>query len=140
MTTLILALVFLPLVILASLRLTRLITTDWLGEWLIVAPIKRWAWRFEGPELQRRSEALPRAATLELVTEYDPSDPFTWQAKFAKGLDCPFCVGYWVGSAVLVITTAAVLYGAEALVVAWGVLLGTFALNYLVGHVSNKID
>ena len=28
---------------LATARLTRLITSDWLGEWHIVRPLKRWA-------------------------------------------------------------------------------------------------
>lgn len=147
MMPLTLAALFLPLVILATLRLTRLITTDWLGEWVIVAPIKRWAVR---AVMQKAAtvgaaphelEWLETKATRDDVILWGCAEQTNiWQARLAKGLDCPFCVGYWLGSGVVVLTAAVILWTHEVVIFWWGVLLFTLALNYVVGHVSKKID
>lgn len=137
----------LAIVALATLRLTRLSTSDWLGEWAFVRPAKAWANKAEAAELERRTaeiHALPEGAPMP-AWALDGSgdarselDPFTWQAKLVKGLDCPFCVGFWLGGLVLLgeVTIARV----PVLGALWRFGLSMLALNYVVGHVSKRID
>lgn len=87
---------------LATARLIRLVTTDQLGDALIVQPAKRWA----------ISRDDPRA--IELV----------------DGLECPACVGFWLGWLVLLLPKNRVTRS----------LLRALALNYVVLHVSSRID
>lgn len=137
MTPLMLAALFLPLVVLATLRLTRLITTDWLGEWLIVAPAKHWAVELDSsPQLLAIDYDMSAKDVWNLI---DWTEPVGWRARLVKGLDCPFCVGFWIGLVVLNVT-ALVIIAPMWVVVTWGLLLGSLALNYLTGHVSSKID
>jgi hypothetical protein len=141
MTPLLLALLFLPLVLLATLRMTRLLTTDWLGEWLIVGPLKNWA-------VRSSTEILSAFGTIEAKQALDKGIErkelldmqLDWRAKLVKGFDCPFCVGYWIGAVLLVITACVVLWPVEWVAVSWALFLGTFALNYIVGHVGSRID
>jgi hypothetical protein len=139
------------LVVLATARLTRFITRDWVGEWTIVRPVKSWASSHERRELERRSEVLRARREVEfdrlvhddadVFPPYSEHDPFTWQAKLATGLDCPFCVGFWVGGAVIAgeaITGAS--RAPRVLRAAWSGILAALALNYLVGHLSHRLD
>lgn len=124
---------------LAALRLTRLTTTDDLGEWLYVARLKRWAARREVPadihdELEKRlAQEIDRGETVA-----NPPARWGWRSKLVKGLDCPFCVGFWIGAAVLlaelVTRRIPVLRGL------WSFAAGALALNYVTGHVSKRID
>ncbi len=147
--------------ILATLRLTRFVTTDTLGEWLFVGKAKAWAGRYEQLEILQRITAEeyrrdndPKVkpenhrymthdgreiTAAEFVTQdYDPHDPWTWQAKLVKGLDCPFCVGFWIGAGVLL--SLAIARAVPPLLPLWRLALGAFALNYVTGHVSARID
>lgn len=92
----------------ATVRLTRLVTTDSLGEHLIRTPAERWAARHP---------------------EHD------WKVA---GLYCPFCAGYWLGAAVLV-AHAATSNSPRARGL-WRLGAATLALNYVVGHVSARLD
>lgn len=58
----------------ATMRLTRLVTGDDLGVWWVQEPAEGWV-------------------------EAHPGHP---AGKYAAGLGCPACVGYWVGVGVLV--------------------------------------
>lgn len=135
----------LALVTLATARLTRFVTTDWLGEWWLVRPAKRWAQRHEAPIVDRDGNGLPeygddhrtRAAVAHTL-EQEPDPDNGWRSKLVHGLDCPFCVGFWIGGAVLV--GEAVTRRAPRLRGAWTLALGALALNYIVGHVSSRID
>ncbi len=122
------------LALLAALRATRFITSDSLGEWWIVGPLKRWAIRHERPE----------SAGLEWYGAENaspvPTPPSEWgpRSKAVKGLDCPFCVGFWI-------TVAAVLLAALAdrgprRRAAFRLLAGAVGANYVVGHISSRID
>ena len=125
---------------LATARLSRFLTTDKLGDWLIVRPAQAWAIRHEGappPE--------PEFVTREGVTLTNPNYPGQvvdeengWRSKLVAGLECPFCVGFWLGAGVLAADAALPERG-----VARGVFdLGTraLALNYVVGHTSSRLD
>lgn len=147
------ALLFLPLVILATLRLTRLVTSDWLGEWMIIRPAKAWAAEPEHEAVKQLRARLdfidnlpiapgPRATVVEGTWRRDAAEgnPFSWQARLVKGLECPFCVGYWIGLAILVVTTFLLWLAPAGIVLIWGLLLGSLGLNYLVGHTSSRLD
>ena len=125
---------------LAALRLTRLVTSDKLGEWTMVGPAKRWAWRYDRPA------GLSDAAAKLDPNNYDyaeesattPLASWGWRSKLVSGLDCPFCVGFWIGGVVLLAEIATrrvpVLRGL------WSFAAGMLALNYVTGHVSKRID
>lgn len=131
---------------LATLRLTRFSTSDWLGEWTIVGPAKRWAARHEAAVLEQASQALrehgdapePGAVLPSMLDEYDSDNPWTWQAKLVKGLDCPFCVGFWLGALVLLAEIVAPRIPIVRHL--WRFAAGALALNYVTGHVSARID
>lgn len=118
------------LAVLATLRLTRFVTTDWLGEWWLVGPAKTWAKRAE-----RVYIAGPHPPLSEMAL---PDNPRSWQGKLVKGLDCPFCVGFWIGAAVLLSLT--LVRAVPPLLPIWRLVMGAFALNYVVGHVSHTLD
>lgn len=97
----------LVLLVLATLRVTRLVTTDSVGQWWLVIPVSRRA------------------------------NQTKW-ARYAEGLTCPFCVGFWIG--VVAVSLVWLLGGLGDMPVWWRYLAGAFALNYVVGHVSGRLD
>lgn len=103
------------LMILASARVTRFLTTDWLGEWLVVQPLKK-------------------------AVDWDDSVDMhygTPAQKAVTGLDCPHCVSFW--STLLVLALASLpLQG--FLGKARDILIGSLAGSYVVGHLSETLD
>jgi len=127
------------LLALTALRLTRFITSDHLGEWWIVGPLKRWAARREAPaHLRDRLEAEIAEAIEREAPQFNPPHGWGWRSKLVKGLDCPFCVGFWIGGAVLLAEVAT--RHTPLLRGVWTFVAAAFALNYAVGHVSKRID
>jgi hypothetical protein len=112
------------LLVLATLRLTRLVTTDDLGEWLIVGPAYRWARIYDRDGVS--------------------AAPETWRQRLVSGLTCPHCVGFWIGSSLLLILTLTGGpghdQGASTAHTLWEFVTGAFALSYLVGHISARLD
>ncbi len=104
------------LVALATARLTRFVTTDSLGEWLIRKPAYRWA---------------------KYDPEYAPEEGNRRQ-EIVSGLDCPYCVGTWVGYSVL--ASWGLARHNKNTHRAWRFVAGGLALNYVIGHVSSRID
>lgn len=122
----------------ATLRLTRLVTTDWLGEWWMLRPAKRWSAKYETVAVTRLVLAASDAEVEELQSRIESGDKFSWQGRLVKGLSCPFCVGFWLGLAVIIGSlTLGTLPGIQ---IAWWSVLGALALNYAVGHLSSRID
>lgn len=151
-------LVRLALVILSTLRLTRFVTSDWLGEWTISGPAHRWAAKYEGEAIERSQAdwlGRDRDGVSYPVSDdgvyseswlagwqywYDKTGPISKQARLVKGLDCPFCVGFWIGGLILlgeVLTRTKPLRWARPL---WTFGLAMLSLNEVVGHVSSRID
>lgn len=95
--------------VLASARLSRLVVTDDLGKWWIKEPIDR---------------AMDRYA--------DTAEAEPWWWKYRSGLDCPFCVGFWLGAATL--TARAVLPRKV-----WLAGAGALALNYAASHIGARL-
>ncbi len=82
--------------VLAAKRVTRLVTTDWIGEWAVVRPAKKWAYDREGSvDVHLEPVILPDG---QLV---DPTKRFL-RTKAVSGLDCEWCVGVWAAALVAV--------------------------------------
>lgn len=130
---------------LAVARATRFVTTDKLGEWLVTGPLVRWAWRKEGSRVVDAEE-------LQLIVNWRPGMPplplpdpgLGWRSKLVNGADCPFCWGFWialVGVALeLAIPHSTASRSGQALRGAWKAGKAAFALNYVTGHVSKRLD
>lgn len=104
----------------ASVRLSRAVTTDTIG--LVVRePAHRWANRhdhfFVGDELWSRNG---------------------WRTHLVDGLECPFCVGFWIGLGVVVLRVA--VDDRPKAVKAWRTVAAALTMNYAVGHVSSRMD
>lgn len=95
--------------LLATLRLTRLVTTDSLGERLLQQPAERWA---------------------NAHSPVNSNGDLPWRMELVSGLYCPYCVGFWIGLAVLVLPDVRPVR----------LLLRGLALNYVVGHVAEELD
>lgn len=129
------------LVALATARATRFFTADKLGEWAIVGPLKRWAWR-------RESTADPAVlAQLEEVFERDlregkpqesPAAHYGWRSKLVGGLDCGYCLSPWIFGGLLIGSAIASRVPGLRHVFSW--LLTTLAGSYVVGHTWNRLD
>lgn len=117
---------------LATARLTRFFTSDKLGEWLIVGRVKRWAAQIESP-------VTPPA--LGEVDPYPTPEPhWGWRSKLVSGLDCAACIGFWLGALVLLAEALTTRTPLRILRPLWKFIASAFALNYVVFHVSSRID
>jgi hypothetical protein len=127
--------------ILATCRLTRFITTDWLGEWTICIPLRRWANGKELPLPNPQGWRVPlsvsdQAQVDEMVR--GPVEPANgWRSKLVSGLDCSFCVGFWVGLTAIVVDIMPLPAPLRWLRAR---LLEALALNYVTAHISKRID
>ena len=98
-------------------RLTRLVVVDDIGLWWLRGPLSAWAW------------SRPQNGRLG------------WRAKLVTGFSCPFCVGFWIGAAVLgslALVGGPDSYGHGASVWRW--IAGVFTLNYIVAHIGSRLD
>jgi hypothetical protein len=119
----------LALILLGALRLTRFITSDKLGYWWVVQPARRWA---------MYGTALYHSPAEVIEAEWEGGAPTTPRQRLVSGLDCPFCVGFWLGALALVGT---LLIGRVPVLGAlWRLGLGALGLNYIVGHISARLD
>jgi hypothetical protein len=123
------------LALLAALRATRFITSDTLGEWTIVGPVKRWAHRHESGATEQ-GQAEDAVLYGQPVPSPDPRNG--WRSKMVKGLDCPFCIGFWFTA--LAVVGAALANRGPRRRAAFQVAAGAFGANYLTGHVSARLD
>lgn len=134
----------------SAARLTRFFTTDTLGEWL-TQPAREWSQVRESEQrvrtwatLQEQLQHQDRLTLQEqvrhdrLVEEMSEDDPISWQARLISGLDCPFCVGTWVS--LVVIGSYALTRRSPQARLAWRVVAGALATNYLTAHVNSRLD
>lgn len=87
------------LVIGTTMRLTRLVVTDDLGQWWVKDPLD--AWMHQHPP-SSPWEDTKRSNPMEDMRQVagGESKRMRWH-QYLGGLECPFCVGFWVGAAVL---------------------------------------
>lgn len=98
-----------PLAILASARLSRLVVTDDLGKWWVKEPVDR---------------------AMDLAAETMEVEPWWW--RYRSGLDCPWCVGFWLGGLLLL--------GHLLLPrTVWRGVAGALALNYASTHLGSRL-
>lgn len=124
---------------LASLRATRFVTSDWLGEWTIGARAKRWANRreaFVDDDIRLADRATQDRELGKMPVDVENG----WRSKLVHGLDCPFCVGFWLGALVLAGEALFRFTPLRVLRPVWTFALAVAGLNYVVGHVSSRID
>lgn len=98
------------LIVGATARLTRVIVADDIGEWLFKEP---------------------------LSTLLDPVNARHY-ARYLSGLNCPHCVGYWIGVGVL---ASYVLCRRSSITIAlWRFIASTLTLNTIVVVAGREID
>lgn len=117
----------------AAARLTRLVVADEIGQWWVKDPIdaaaQRWYER-ETTKVESRRNALRRMGHGEdLVLDRVPDLEQPWWWKYRSGLDCPFCVGFWIGVGVL----------ATRKVPGWKFAASALTLNYVAAHVGVRL-
>lgn len=138
------------LILLTTLRLTRFITTDTLGGWLIADPAHEWADSHEARyraarehtiNLMRQDHPDADPQLEDWLNKYaatlDDDGPLSWQARLVSGLDCPYCVGFWIGVGVISSYLIARRTGTMTM---WRTAVSTLALNYVVGATAARID
>lgn len=150
----ILAIAFTIILVLGgTLRLTRFITSDTLGGWLIRDRALLWGKQRETSYrtavlqvLERlyseRDSLTPAAARMlnKLEGQLGEDEPMSPAMRLVSGLYCPFCVGFWVGFAMILLTLGVIVLSVTWLSIAWYVALGALTLNYIAGHISARLD
>jgi hypothetical protein len=117
----------LALVVIATARLIRFVTEDSLGYWWVVEPVRAWANVHDNPDIERGS-----------MGSYEEPQPWRgWRSKVASGIDCRWCVGFWIGVLVLVgEVTLGRIPGVRHL---WTFALAALALNSVANGVGKGI-
>lgn len=114
---------------LAAARLTRFVTRDTLGGWLIREPIARAMQNYAQAALTKHQrEGRPG----------HPTQPWWW--KYEVGLHCKWCVGFWLAAGTLITEKATRGTCARPVIRTIG---GALALNYVTAHLetlSEKIE
>ena len=114
---------------LAAARLTRFVTRDTLGGWLIREPIARAMQNYAQQTAQRHQrEGRPG----------HPQKPWWW--KYEVGLHCKWCVGFWLCAATITVEKATRGTCVRPLMRTLG---GALALNYVTAHLetlSEKLE
>jgi hypothetical protein len=132
------------LVVLATARLIRLVITDDVGLWLVRRPAQSWAHYHDTPIPYPDGVTVHPGPTYEqrvfrdrYLSEHEPDPANGWRSKLYSGLECPFCVGFWIGVFVLGFLALA---GGPGHLPEWSrYALGTLALNYVVAHAMSRL-
>lgn len=134
----------------ATMRLTRVIVSDDIGQWWIKDPLDAW---MHGHSARDAAPTLPEVCSCAgaFVTskgvhycprhgETPPASPRDRMRfhKYLSGLECPACVGFWVGAGVL--TTYALSKRNRRALAAWRFIAGALALNVVVTETGKQID
>lgn len=115
---------------LAAARLTRLVTKDTLGGWLIREPIAR--------AMQNYAQQTAQIHQREGKPGH-PTQPWWW--KYEVGLHCKWCVGFWLCLGTIAAEKATRNRPCARPIVA--TLGGALALNYVTAHLetlSEKLE
>ena len=107
------------LTVLASARLSRLVIVDQIGQWWVKDPVDR---AMDG--------YVARAEEIEHAGGPPAREPWWW--KYRSGLDCPWCVGFWLGAAVLLAHRVL----PRPL---WRAAVAPLALNYAAAHLGGAL-
>ena len=108
-----------------TLRLTRLVTTDDISEWWLRDPAEKWA---------IKHKKLVHVSRDNRTETYSTG----WRGKLVSGLDCPFCIGFWLGLGAVI--SLDFVGGPGSASDRWRYTAGAFTLNYISAHVSARLD
>ena len=133
---------------LAVLRLTRLVMMDDLGKWYILGPAHRWAQRKKrlgkarSTSFQMEGQVGGSTETFTFhgespIYQQHPDGTSLARLRLIGGLTCPFCIGWHIGFWLLLISYWTGPLGHEP--VWWRILLGSLAMNWVVGHVASRV-
>ena len=106
------------LLTLAAARLTRLVVWDEIADWWLKDPIDRAAEQWYEHESARLG--------------HEPEQPWWW--KYRSGLDCQWCIGFWLGAGVLALDAAA---GEHPV---WRLTRDALAMNMVVAPVLRALE
>jgi len=112
MSGMLLVIVDLLLALGLTLRLSRLIVVDDIGDWWVKRPIAE------------RLGKMPTGPKRDKAFDY-------WD-----GLSCPFCVGFWIAG--LVLLSLYLVGGPGDAAVLWRWIAGWFALNWIAAHIGAR--
>lgn len=114
------------LIIGTTVRITRLVTRDELGRRLLLDPVEKWATGHEGSGLEYEDgrDALDSKAG--------------WRSFLASGLECSYCVGFWIGAGVLASQRVAARSRVGERI--WNATAAALTLNAVVGPLVNRMD
>lgn len=123
----------------AALRITRFATTDTLGGWVLVDPLKRWAQRRD-PRPAHDSPTSPASHPFGYA-----APPEAWRHRLVSALDCPYCVGTQATLAIAAVLAALPASPSHRPAVRTTgrlarIACAALAASYLVGHVSYRLD
>lgn len=139
------------LILAASARVSRIVTSDLIGEWILVRPAETWAERHERSFRAARRETnrkllqerpFLRDELRQVVQERSDSleddEPLSWQARLVSGLHCPFCIGFWITAGV--VGTYVIARRSPRTLKTWRAVTGILGANYVTGHIASRID
>lgn len=104
----------------ATMRLTRLVVVDDIGQWWVKDPIDKAMDRYAA-----NAHSTPGAGVEE---------PWWW--KYRSGLDCQWCVGFWIGAGVYAATQ---ITDGTRLERPWKSAMTVLALNVATNALADKI-
>lgn len=116
------------LLVVAACRVTRIFTTDTIGQWYVVEPAEAWADRHE--------------QVLDLSDHEHPvhNDDEGWRHRLVSGLSCPWCVGLYVCITGVLSLVAVRGWWPDTAVEGWRLLAAPFVLNYVQAHINARLD
>jgi hypothetical protein len=131
-------------VTLAVVRVGRFFTTDKAGEWWVVGPAKRWAWRSTEPNGKAPWPTVNAAREQDYVAQpmETPLPSWGWRSKLVSIFDCGFCLAPWLTGAAIIVEalTSPRVPVLRRLRPVWRWLTLTLAGSYVAGHIWNRLD
>lgn len=114
-----------------TLRLVRLAVFDDLGKWYLVYPAQRWLVNHE------RSQGVGGEYRAHEFNGTVVAEPLGWRQRLVAGVDCPWCIGFWIGVAVL--ASLWLVGGPGDAAEWWRWTAGAFTLNYVAAHLGPRL-
>lgn len=90
-----------------------------------------------GSDIAATSEKVAKEHR-ETLERAEPDPQFGWRSKLVSGLECPFCVGFWIGTFTL--GTAAICNRSPRSRSAFRFAAGSLGMNYVAGHIGSRLD
>jgi hypothetical protein len=134
----------------ATLRVVRMVTSDDIpGQWYIYDPLDRWMhgaprreWRAYDRLHWQWQALIADGADPSALEEPLPPPPrggkrLRWH-RYMEGLGCPFCVGFWITLAMVLVF--GLVGGPGDAADWWRWAAGALTLNYIAAHISSRMD